>query len=129
MRKPGQRETFDVMHSRGGCGRSSAISRKISWNICRAMGPKASRGTSRIANSSAARAAQRQQRQVKQLEDEGDLGHLEDNIADVGPPTQSEGVRLNARENGQIDQAFGLTEVLVAVSTSRLSCKRAGREH
>jgi len=29
-----------------------------------------------------------------------------------------------------LDQAFGLPEVLVAVSTSRLSCKRAGkREH
>src|SRR5262245_14153272 len=26
-----------------------------------------------------------------------------------------------------LDQAFGLPEVLVAVSTSRLSCKRAGR--
>ena len=25
-----------------------------------------------------------------------------------------------------LDQAFGLPEVLVAVSTSRLSCKRAG---
>jgi len=29
-----------------------------------------------------------------------------------------------------LDQALGLPEVLVAVSTSRLSCKRAGkREH
>ena len=26
-----------------------------------------------------------------------------------------------------LDQAFGLPEVLVAVSTSRLSCKRAGK--
>jgi len=26
-----------------------------------------------------------------------------------------------------LDQAFGLPEVIVAVSTSRLSCKRAGR--
>src|SRR5262245_39501601 len=36
----------------------------------------------------------------------------------------------NARKNGQIrtlDQAFGLAEVLVPVSTSRLSCKRAGK--
>jgi hypothetical protein len=42
----------------------------------------------------------------------------------------TEGVRPNARENGQIspiDQVFGLREVLVAVSTSRLSCKRAGK--
>src|SRR5262249_61815113 len=42
----------------------------------------------------------------------------------------TEGVRPNARENGRIrglDQAFGLPEVLVAVSTSRLSCKRAGK--
>src|SRR5215813_8547482 len=42
----------------------------------------------------------------------------------------TEGVRPNARENGQIrpfEQAFGLSEVLVAVSTSRLSCKRAGK--
>src|SRR5262245_37308 len=42
----------------------------------------------------------------------------------------TEGVRPNARENGQIrtlEQAFGLPEVLVAVSTSRLSCKRAGK--
>src|SRR5262249_51396987 len=42
----------------------------------------------------------------------------------------TEGVRPNARENGQIrplDQAFELPEVLVAVSTSRLSCKRAGK--
>jgi hypothetical protein len=32
-------------------------------------------------------------------------------------------------ENGQIrlDHAFGLPEVLIAVSTSRLSCKRAGK--
>src|SRR6516165_10605574 len=49
----------------------------------------------------------------------------------VEPATvRSEGMRPNARENGQIrplDQAFGLPEVLVAVSTSRLSCKSAGK--
>src|SRR5215469_14792079 len=41
----------------------------------------------------------------------------------------TEGVRSNARENGQIRPAtkrFELPEVLVAVSTSRLSCKKAG---
>jgi hypothetical protein len=45
----------------------------------------------------------------------------------------TEGMRPNARENGQkwpdqtLDQALGLPEVLVAVSTSRLSCKSAGK--
>jgi hypothetical protein len=45
----------------------------------------------------------------------------------------TEGVCPNAREkwpDQTLDQAFGLPEVLVAVGTSRLSCKRAGkREH
>src|SRR6478672_8810401 len=39
-------------------------------------------------------------------------------------------MRANARgkwPDQTLDQAFGLPEVLVAVSTSRLSCKRAGR--
>src|SRR5262249_68221 len=43
---------------------------------------------------------------------------------------RTEGVRPNAREKSPdqtLDQAFGLPEVLVAVSTSRLSCKRAGK--
>src|SRR5262244_3468846 len=42
----------------------------------------------------------------------------------------TEGVRPNARKNGQIrpsTKRSGLPEVLVAVSTSRLSCKRAGK--
>jgi hypothetical protein len=42
----------------------------------------------------------------------------------------TEGVRPNARENGQIrpsTKRSGLPEVPVAVSTSRLSCKRAGK--
>ena len=42
----------------------------------------------------------------------------------------TEGVRPNARENAQIRSStkrFGLPEVLVAVSTSRLSCKKAGK--
>jgi hypothetical protein len=42
----------------------------------------------------------------------------------------TEGVCPNAREkwpDQTLDQAFGLPEVLVAVSTSRLSCKRAGK--
>jgi hypothetical protein len=30
-------------------------------------------------------------------------------------------------EDQTLDQAFGLPEVLVAVSTSHLSCKRAGK--
>src|SRR5262245_41591531 len=41
----------------------------------------------------------------------------------------TEGVRPNARENGRTrpsTKRFGLPEVLAAVSTSRLSCKRAG---
>jgi len=43
----------------------------------------------------------------------------------------TEGVRPNAREkwpDQTLDQAFGLPEVLVAVSTSRLSCRRAGED-
>src|SRR5262249_39284533 len=41
----------------------------------------------------------------------------------------TEGVRPNARGNGQIRPStkLGLPEVLVAVGTSRLSCKRAGK--
>src|SRR5256885_14945636 len=42
----------------------------------------------------------------------------------------TEGVCPNAREkwpDQTLDQAFGLPEVLVAVGTSRLSCKRAGK--
>jgi hypothetical protein len=42
----------------------------------------------------------------------------------------TERVRPNAREkwpDQTLDQAFGLPEVLVAVGTSRLSCKRAGK--
>ena len=43
----------------------------------------------------------------------------------------TEGVRPNARENGQIRPATKRAgysiEVLVAVSTSRLSCKKAGK--
>jgi hypothetical protein len=40
----------------------------------------------------------------------------------------TEGVRPNAKWLDQtLDRAFGLPEVLVAVSTSRLSCKRAGK--
>ena len=41
----------------------------------------------------------------------------------------TEGVRPNARKMARSDpdQALGLPEVLVAVCTSRLSCKRAGK--
>src|SRR5262245_14153423 len=39
----------------------------------------------------------------------------------------TEGVRPNARENGQIRPSTQRSEVLIAVSTSRLSCKRAGK--
>src|SRR5499433_4446620 len=42
----------------------------------------------------------------------------------------TEGVRPNARgkwPDQTLDQAFGLPEMLVAVSTSRLPCKRAGK--
>jgi len=42
----------------------------------------------------------------------------------------TEGVRPNAREiwpDETLDQALGLPEVLVAVSTSRPSCKRVGK--
>jgi hypothetical protein len=34
---------------------------------------------------------------------------------------------LNASTDQTLDQAFGLSEVLIAVSTLRLSCKRAGK--
>src|SRR6476660_4198035 len=49
-------------------------------------------------------------------------------------PQRGAAFALTMRANAQgkwpdqtLDQAFGLPEVLVAVSTSRLSCKRAGK--
>ena len=41
---------------------------------------------------------------------------------------QKECVQMSGKmARSDLDQAFGLPEVLVAVSTSRLSCKRAGK--
>jgi hypothetical protein len=46
--------------------------------------------------------------------------------ADKAPP-QSYALATLLSTDQTLDQAFGLPEVLVAVSTPRLSCKRAGK--
>ena len=45
-------------------------------------------------------------------------------------PTEGSASKCQGKWPDQtLDQAFGLPEVLVAVSTSRLSCKRAAKTH